>query len=227
MPYWPKWCYAPLSVALGTVAINEYDATKDMPKAMVIAALAPWRRSKEVYVMDADMQELLFEQADDLKLQPEILKHLPYPCFYVQFAQETTPYHGFFICGAGTGITSGTAPNPCWKNESCCCNGSLPRLSPPIRRTRPSHCIPSASLRTKQNEEPTRTIYRERGNKEMLTEAQKRANAQYEARAITQVKLKLNKRIDADILEALERSGNKQGYIKTLIRADIAAKSGV
>lgn len=61
----------------------------------------------------------------------------------------------------------------------------------------------------------------------MLTEAQKRANAQYEARAITQVKLKLNKRIDADILEALERSGNKQGYIKTLIRADIAAKSGV
>lgn len=96
VPYWPKWCYAPLSVALGTVATNAYDTTTDMPQAMVIAALAPWRRSKEVYVMDADMQELLFEQADDLKIQPEILKHLPYPCFYVQFAPGTTPYHGFF-----------------------------------------------------------------------------------------------------------------------------------
>ena len=61
----------------------------------------------------------------------------------------------------------------------------------------------------------------------MVTEAQKRANARYEARAITQVKLKLNKKTDADILGALERSGNKQGYIKSLIRADIKAKSGV
>lgn len=61
----------------------------------------------------------------------------------------------------------------------------------------------------------------------MVTEAQKRANARYEARAITQVKLKLHKKNDADILEALERSGNKQGYIKALVRADIKAKSGV
>lgn len=41
---------------------------------------------------------------------------------------------------------------------------------------------------------------------------------------MTQVKLKLHKKNDADILEALERSGNKQGYIKSLIRADIAKK---
>ena len=39
---------------------------------------------------------------------------------------------------------------------------------------------------------------------------------------MTQVKLKLHKKNDADILDALERSGNKQGYIKALIRADIA-----
>ena len=61
----------------------------------------------------------------------------------------------------------------------------------------------------------------------MMTEAQKRAKARYEAQAMTQVKLKLHKKNDADILEALERSGNKQGYIKALIRADIKAKSGV
>lgn len=57
-----------------------------------------------------------------------------------------------------------------------------------------------------------------------VSEKKKLSNARYEARAIIQVKLKLNKKTDADILEALERSGNKQGYIKSLIRADIAKK---
>jgi hypothetical protein len=36
--------------------------------------------------------------------------------------------------------------------------------------------------------------------------------------------LKLNTTTDADILEALEASGNRQGYIKSLIRADIAKR---
>lgn len=48
--------------------------------------------------------------------------------------------------------------------------------------------------------------------------------ARYDAKNTTQVRLKLNLKTDADILEALERSGNKQGYIKSLIRADIAKK---
>jgi hypothetical protein len=34
--------------------------------------------------------------------------------------------------------------------------------------------------------------------------------------------LKLNDRTDADILEWLSQVGNKQGYIKDLIRKDIA-----
>ena len=48
--------------------------------------------------------------------------------------------------------------------------------------------------------------------------------ARYDAKNTTHVRLKLNLKTDADILEALERSGNKQGYIKSLIRADIAKK---
>ncbi len=50
------------------------------------------------------------------------------------------------------------------------------------------------------------------------------AQARYDAKATTQIKLKLNIKTDADILAALERSGNKQGYIKALIRADIEKK---
>ena len=38
--------------------------------------------------------------------------------------------------------------------------------------------------------------------------------------------LKLNKGKDADILEALEGLGNKQGYIKALIRQDLKKELG-
>ena len=58
----------------------------------------------------------------------------------------------------------------------------------------------------------------------MVSEAQKRANAKYDAKNTTGLYLKLNKQTDADIIEALAKCGNKQGYIKDLIRADIAIK---
>lgn len=56
----------------------------------------------------------------------------------------------------------------------------------------------------------------------MESEAQKRAREKYDAAKTVQFKMKLNKGTDADILQKLEEVGNKQGYIKNLIRADIA-----
>lgn len=58
----------------------------------------------------------------------------------------------------------------------------------------------------------------------MVSEARKKAQARYDAAHTKQVMLKLNTTTDADILEALEASGNRQGYIKALIRADIAKR---
>lgn len=55
----------------------------------------------------------------------------------------------------------------------------------------------------------------------MTTEAKKRANAKHDKKNTVRIGLKLNKNTDADILEQLERSGNKQGYIKGLIREDM------
>lgn len=55
----------------------------------------------------------------------------------------------------------------------------------------------------------------------MTYESQKRAVAKYDAAHTKQVKLKLNLRSDQDILERLAEVGNIQGYIKSLIRADI------
>ena len=55
----------------------------------------------------------------------------------------------------------------------------------------------------------------------MATEAQKRAVRKYDDANTTKVMLKLNDRTDKDILEQLEKVGNKQGYIKQLIREDM------
>lgn len=43
----------------------------------------------------------------------------------------------------------------------------------------------------------------------------------YDSAHTVQIKLKLNRKTDADILELLGRVPNKQGYIKDLIRADM------
>lgn len=55
-------------------------------------------------------------------------------------------------------------------------------------------------------------------------DAQLRANAKYDAENTTGVYLKLNNIHDADIIARLDEVGNKQGYIKELIRADIEKK---
>lgn len=56
------------------------------------------------------------------------------------------------------------------------------------------------------------------------SEAQMRANAKYDANNTMQIKMKLNRGTDADIIAKLESVGNKQGYIKDLIRQDMAKK---
>lgn len=53
------------------------------------------------------------------------------------------------------------------------------------------------------------------------SQAQIEAVARYDAKHTVQIKLKLNTTTDADILQRLEEVGNKQGYIKELIRADL------
>ena len=55
----------------------------------------------------------------------------------------------------------------------------------------------------------------------MTSEAQKRASARYDAANTRQIKLKLNTKTDADILDLLDRLDNIQGYIKNLIRQDM------
>ena len=58
----------------------------------------------------------------------------------------------------------------------------------------------------------------------MTTDAQKRAQQKYDRDNRGKFKvmtLKLNKELDADVLEKLANVSNMQGYIKELIRKDI------
>ena len=55
----------------------------------------------------------------------------------------------------------------------------------------------------------------------MTTQAQMNAVRRYDDTHTKQITLKLNLETDKDILEKLEAVGNKQGYIKELIRKDL------
>ena len=57
--------------------------------------------------------------------------------------------------------------------------------------------------------------------KKYYTEAQKRAQEKYDAKATVQINMKLNVKTDADIIKKLESVPNKQGFIKELIRSTI------
>lgn len=54
------------------------------------------------------------------------------------------------------------------------------------------------------------------------TETQARAGAKYDKTHTVQYKIKLNIKTDADIIARLNAQENKQGYIKNLIRSDMA-----
>ena len=57
----------------------------------------------------------------------------------------------------------------------------------------------------------------------MVSQARLKAQYKYDSKNTKQVILKLNKKSDSDILEKLENSENRQGYIKELIRNDLRA----
>lgn len=59
------------------------------------------------------------------------------------------------------------------------------------------------------------------------SKAQLRAQAKYDKDNTVQIKLKLNKKTDRDIIDRLSAADNIQGYIKELIRLDILRDNSV
>lgn len=92
---WDDRCYIPIAPV--SDLIMEYDQSLvDRTNAGTIAALAGWRRCKEIYRFDPDFAALLMEDADDNVLIPyDALRQLPYNCFYVD--APIMDYDGFFV----------------------------------------------------------------------------------------------------------------------------------
>ena len=61
----------------------------------------------------------------------------------------------------------------------------------------------------------------------MTTAAQRKASAKYDRNHTRSILFKFNTTSDADILAKLDEVGNKQGYIKELIRENICGKEEV
>ena len=61
----------------------------------------------------------------------------------------------------------------------------------------------------------------------MVSKAQLRAQAKYDKDNTIQIKLKLNKKTDRDIIDRLSAADNIQGYIKELIRLDILKDNSI
>ncbi len=59
------------------------------------------------------------------------------------------------------------------------------------------------------------------------SKAQLRAQAKYDKDNTVQLKLKLNKKTDADIISYLSDCDNKQGVIKALIRLEILRDNSI
>ena len=55
-----------------------------------------------------------------------------------------------------------------------------------------------------------------------ISEAQKKASDKYKKENTKQYKLMLSLKYDTDIIAVLDSVENRQGYLKSLIRADIA-----
>lgn len=107
LPTWPDWCYAPMSAAVAIASggrnflLLPVNQQQDIiNSAQKLFALATWRLSKEVYQLDPDFAQLLFEQTNDLDIPSEIFLQLPYPCFYIEVPDlffGAKPIHGFFV----------------------------------------------------------------------------------------------------------------------------------
>lgn len=103
LPKWPEWCYAPFAAAIAVASQGrplESIFAEDIKLAQCIAALAPWRINKEVYVVDPDLAQVLYEQGDDLEIPGEFLLKLPYSAFYIEapgLSIGESTYHGFVV----------------------------------------------------------------------------------------------------------------------------------
>ena len=107
LPDWPSWCYVPIAAGIAAVTRGadltrlsleqRVAATRD---AATVTALAAWRQTKGVYVLDADLLEALWATSVTGDLPTAVLQRLPEWCVYLHLERELRPgvtLHGAWV----------------------------------------------------------------------------------------------------------------------------------
>ncbi len=106
LPYWPDWCYLPLSGGLALASARGSDLGEQTRQAGILAALAAWRITKGIYRYDPDVLDAVWETPTGKNIPTEVLYRLPEWCCYVETPGKTLPLgpkgeprdlYGFFV----------------------------------------------------------------------------------------------------------------------------------
>lgn len=61
-------------------------------------ALANWRKTKEVFSFSSELQELIASGfSDDEAIPVNVLEHLPFPCFYLDYGEAHPKFYGVIV----------------------------------------------------------------------------------------------------------------------------------
>lgn len=100
---WPRWCYAPLSVATNALLAFDgvtVDTMRAMPpklraaaynSATTLTAVAAWRMTKGCYQFHPELLEALWSTPTTGNIPSELLHRLPEWCVYVPLPEPETP----------------------------------------------------------------------------------------------------------------------------------------
>ena len=94
LPAWDDRCYIPIQKVRSIT--SQMEGMNELYPAL-IAALASWRVSKEVYRFAPSLEMRLYDEADHTMTIPaDDLDTLPFQCIYIESPQLIDECHGFF-----------------------------------------------------------------------------------------------------------------------------------
>lgn len=97
---WDDLCYVPTEKIMMLLYSSYPKATPQYyaQDAQLIASVANWRRTKQIYSFPAEMRELLYSQdMQDENIPIETLKALPFSCIYIEADDIMADTVGFFV----------------------------------------------------------------------------------------------------------------------------------
>lgn len=107
---WPTWCYIPITNCNRIAAMATQEKGKNLNNAIAVildgtlmGALAAWRRSKEIYRFDPELEKELYKGASDTveqKIPAAAFETLPFPCIWIEtnnLVLADNQIKGFFV----------------------------------------------------------------------------------------------------------------------------------